>query len=84
MRIMLESEKACFSGGNTVDKRTTINVKAGKKHAQNKIQTLTMNSLNNLLHQDWVALTPAVISVAALYIDGGKVGTFAACEQWWE
>lgn len=34
-----------------------------------------MNSLNNLLHQDWVALTPAVISVAALYIEGGKVGT---------
>lgn len=34
-----------------------------------------MNSLNNLLHQDRVALTPAVISVAALYIKGGKVGT---------
>lgn len=32
MCIMVESEKACFSGGNIVDKRTTINVKAGKKN----------------------------------------------------
>lgn len=56
-------------------------LKLAKKHAQNKIQTLTMNSLNNLLHQDRVALTPAVISVAAFYIEVGKVGTIAACES---